>query len=392
MRAKIAFDTLYYLQKEGRKYSANVQTGFIRKDYRNSRGIDHPNLVFIPKKYDPSKKYSVRIFLHGAVSSFDISKIYSYVNRQDTAWNSVEYIGIYPAGWIASQWWSYSQYDNISRLIDFVKQNYNVDENSISLSGISDGATGVYYLSNFYATPFSCFFPYIGSMASAGILADRQLFMQNYTGLSFFIVNTANDHIFCIENEVPYVNLLKQLQANVTFIRVDTSGHNTRWFPALQDSISSFRVNHRRNPFPDRVIFATDNPDTLGRKFWIKINKLGRVRGEAALEDPNTIERNSLKYNAFPRKREFGQIDVAKEGNTVNVMTKGVKKYTLLLSPEHFDFSRPIRIVTNSILSFEGVVSKDIETLLKYNILDNDRTMLYGAEVLVTVGKKYKGE
>jgi|GEM_PF-1889396 predicted esterase len=390
LKANIAFDTLYNLLKGGRKYSVDVQKGFIRKDYRNSRGIDHPNLVFIPKKYDPSKKYSVRVFLHGAVSSFDISRIYSYVNRQDTAWNSVEYIGIYPAGWIASQWWSYSQHDNISRLIDFVKGNYNVDENDISISGISDGATGIYYLANFYSTPFSCFFPYIGSMGAAGMLADRQLYLQNYQGLPFFIVNTAKDHIFNIDDVIPYVKALQRVSGQVSFVQVDTSGHSTRWFPVLQDSIRAFRVNHKRNPFPDRIVFATEKPDTLGRKFWIRIVKLGRVKGETDLEDSNTIESDSVGYPAFARKMRFGQVDATKDGNTVYVKTRGVKKYSLLLSPEHFDFSKPIRLFTNNTLSFEGLVEKDTKTLLKYNAIDNDRTMLYGAELVVTVGREYK--
>lgn len=42
---------------------------------------------------------------------------------------------------------------------------------------------------------------------------------------------------------------------------------------------------------------------------------------------------------------------------SVAVRTRGVRKYTLLLSPDRFDFSQPIRVVTNGALSFEGRVT-----------------------------------
>ena len=56
----------------------------------------------------------------------------------------------------------------------------------------------------------------------------------------------------------------------------------------------------------------------------------------------------------------------------------GREEYTLLLSPDRFDFSLPIRVVTNGALSFEGRVTPTADTLLKWAARDNDRTMLLG--------------
>jgi hypothetical protein len=44
--------------------------------------------------------------------------------------------------------------------------------------------------------------------------------------------------------------------------------------------------------------------------------------------------------------------------------------------------------VTNGRVAFEGKVEKSVATLLKWAGHDNDRTMLFGAELKIEVGKK----
>jgi hypothetical protein len=64
-----------------------------------------------------------------------------------------------------------------------------------------------------------------------------------------------------------------------------------------------------------------------------------------------------------------------------------VAEFTLLLSPEVFDFSRPVRVVADDRVVFEGRVEKSLPTLLKWAASDNDRTMLFGAEVTVALSR-----
>lgn len=87
----------------------------------------------------------------------------------------------------------------------------------------------------------------------------------------------------------------------------------------------------------------------------------------------------------FPRERASGRIDVERRANVVDVRTRGIARFTLLLSSEKFDFSEAIRVVTNGRTSFEGMVSPSPEVLMKWAAHDNDRTMLFGHELQVTV-------
>jgi len=87
----------------------------------------------------------------------------------------------------------------------------------------------------------------------------------------------------------------------------------------------------------------------------------------------------------FPRQRESGRIDLKRSGNRVDATSRGVGAFSLLLSPDQFDLTRPVTVVVNGRTAFEGSVQKDIRTLLKWGARDNDRTMLFAAELRVEV-------
>ena len=85
----------------------------------------------------------------------------------------------------------------------------------------------------------------------------------------------------------------------------------------------------------------------------------------------------------FPRNGESGRVDLARSGNRSDAKTRGVAAFTLLLSPDQFDLNRAVTVVVNGRTVFEGIVQRDVRTLLKWAARDNDRTMLFGAELRI---------
>ena len=59
--------------------------------------------------------------------------------------------------------------------------------------------------------------------------------------------------------------------------------------------------------------------------------------------------------------------------------------FTLLLSPSEFDFEQPIQVIVNDREVFKGAVKKDLRALLRLAARDEDRTMLFGAELRIDV-------
>ena len=87
------------------------------------------------------------------------------------------------------------------------------------------------------------------------------------------------------------------------------------------------------------------------------------------------------RRNLFSRSGPSGRVDLTRAGNTVQAATRGVAAFTLLLSPDQFDFTKPVKVVANGRTVFESRVHKDVRTLRKWADIDNDRTMLFGAEI-----------
>jgi len=63
-----------------------------------------------------------------------------------------------------------------------------------------------------------------------------------------------------------------------------------------------------------------------------------------------------------------------------------VAAFTLLISPDQFDLSKPLTVVADGKTVFQGTVNPSVATLLKWAAMDNDRTMLFAAEVPVSLG------
>ena len=74
-----------------------------------------------------------------------------------------------------------------------------------------------------------------------------------------------------------------------------------------------------------------------------------------------------------------------RDGNTFEARTRGVAKFSLLLSPDVVDLSKPVVVRVNGEVVFDGPVREDLQTLLRWYARDLDRTMLYTAELPIHV-------
>ena len=83
------------------------------------------------------------------------------------------------------------------------------------------------------------------------------------------------------------------------------------------------------------------------------------------------------------RNGRSGRVELTRTGNTVTVATRNVKEFTLLLSPDQFDFEKSIKVMVNGRVAFNGHVEKSVATLTKWASRDNDRTMLFAAELKI---------
>ncbi|MEQ1908999.1 MAG: PDZ domain-containing protein [Vicinamibacterales bacterium] len=466
----VGFDEALRRLRLGRTYARDVPTGSVRASYKSEAG-EYFYALDVPEGYDPSRKYQVRVQLHGGVGRIEQSTPRDSAPLGRLA--GAEQIYVLPYAWRDAPWWSGRQVDNLRAILDRVKRTYNVDENRVVLSGVSDGGTGAYYVATRDTTPFASFLPlngFVMVLRNEASDADGDLFVNNLVNKPMFIVNGGKDPLYPTSVVDPYVAHLKSGGVDLVYQPQQSAGHDTSWWPEVKDTFEAFVAAHPRRPLPDTLTWASGPPHIPSRAHWLVIDRLAAQRPDnTKLADLNTMdmpreadfgirssgarvnrvvkgssaEQMGLRsgdlvsrvnnqattdgtdvaemlrdYPAgrpllltvtrgsesvrltgryaptvlpgetsamFPFQREFGRVDLKRSGNTVEASTTGVGAFTLLLSPDQFDLSKPITVMVNGRSAFEGIVQKDVKTLLEWAARDNDRTMLFAAELHVDV-------
>jgi dienelactone hydrolase len=456
-------------------FSPRVPKGRLSLERIAPDGEKYHYVLVVPSTYDPERPMPLRIYLHGRSDTED--------RHQANRWNFDLFgpdggLALYPSAWRGANWWSQSQVANLLALLTELKHTYNVDENRISVIGVSDGGLGAFYLAFRNPTPFASFLALLahgGALTNPRLGAGGPFFVPNLKNSPLFLVNGALDPLYPARDVAPFVALYRQAGVDVTFLPQDESGHELRWWPAVSPAVDTFITEHPRNPFPDHISWETFRTGQDNRAFWLLIDslgptssstrfpgydsitplpaeptlgvradqasdggvrvlavELGSLGGKAGLRagdkilavngqlTPNVpglvnatrgltwgdtmsflVERNGAAgllgvvlgprpdevgpQVVFPRPVPTGRVELERRGNEVIVETNGVRRYTLLLSPAQFNLDQPVRVVTNGAVSFEGKVDKQVSTLLRWAAQDRDRTMMYLAELTITV-------
>jgi len=468
----IAFDDAFVRLRRGRVYSADAARGVVQGRYASEAGQYYYTLD-VPESYEPARKYQVRVQLHGGVGRVETNVPPRAGSNARLA--GAEQIYVMPYAWRDAPWWSTRQIENLRAIIDLVKRTYNVDENRVALSGVSDGGTGVYYAAMRDTTPFASFLPlngFIGVLENETAEADGDLFPNNLLNKPLFIVNGGRDPMYPTSVVDPYVEQLRSGRVDLVYRPQPAAAHDTSWWPEIKDPFERFVAEHPRVPLPDALTWESGPPNIPSRAHWLVIDRLGaEPAGAPSLPDVNampkhaapefgirasgtrinrvvkgsnaeriglragdvvvtinnqpataeadlvellrsypagrplllTVERGGESVRVtgryaptmpaggsdvmFPRQRQSGRVDLVRSANRVDAKSRGVAAFTLLLSPDQFDLNRTITVVVNGRTLFEGIVPRDLRTLLKWAARDNDRTMLFAAELHITVAR-----
>ena len=373
--------------KAGRDYRP-ARTGRINLP-TGDRGLSLDNVLEVPADYVPTRAWPLRVALHGGVGrpapGPDDPPARALTNRIPITGELV----LHPRAWSGSEWWTFGQVENIAKLVDRVKHDYNVDESRIYVTGISDGGTGVYFLAMRAATLWAACLPLNGHplvLANPDSGADGQLFPGNLVNCPLRAVNGGRDPLYPAASVAPMIAMFRRGGVPIEFQVYEEAGHDVSWWGEERPRYEQFLAGHRRSAHPERVSWATERTDRYNRFRWLVIDRLGMRGSDRPLADVNRFEAgNGREMTLFARPRPSGRVDAVRRGNAFDVETRGVTAFTLLLSPDVIDFAAPVRVSVNGRVVHDAVVAKSRETLLAWAARDHDRTMLYAAEVKVTV-------
>lgn len=367
------FSEAYARLKEGPQYQTGVPTGRIDAERVTAEGTEFPYVFVVPSTYDPARSYPVRFMLHGG-----IGRPLSSDRRWANNWRrsaGEDWITVLPASWNNHPWWAMSQVENLHGILSEIKATYNVDENRVFAAGISDGGTGVYFLAFKDTTPWAGFLPFIGHpgvLMNPRISSEGQIHVGNLTNKPLFIVNGEVDRLYPVRSVRPFLESFEDVGVDFEF-RPQPGGHDMSWLPDEAENLERFFAQTMRDPLPDRVVWAAESGEAYSRAHWVVIDDVGPIVGD----------RDRAALARLTSDGMTPVVDVTREGNSVTVSAYRVRSLRLLISPDAFDLSRPIRVEANGTVVFDGLVTPSVETLHHWSDLDRDRTMLFAAEIEV---------
>ena len=390
--AQAGFDEAYQKLKQGRTYTPQ-KSGVVMLSNRTADGVEHNYAVDIPPGYDPARRYQVRFQLHGGIGGRANNQPRG--NGEIGPLAGAEQIYVIPYAWRDAPWWDDDQILNLNTILDSLNGTYNVDENRVVLSGVSDGATGAYFIAMRDTTPFASFLPLNGfiMVLSNSDIDDGRIFPNNLRNKPLFVVNGGNDRLYPTSRVEPFTRHLMLSGVEIDYQPEPEGQHNTAWWPEVKGPFEQFVAGHPRDPHPAKLTWeAADH--LHNRAHWLVIDEFGAARGEAKeMPDANLMRPPGSPLMAlatnpmFEKSKTAGRVDLVRTGNTVEATTKGVTAFTLLLSPDRFDFNQPIKVTANGREVFNKRVERSVKTLLKWAERDNDRTMLYAAELNIKLPK-----
>lgn len=384
------FDEVYAKLRKGPAYKADVPKGKIIRSHKIN-GIDHHYIIFVPLDYDPANRYPVQWDLHGGMGQPEWKK----PDGSWSGWGAVKeadfhqnYIVVAPAGWWDSMWWTASQVDNFKYIMEDVKKTWNIHENRVLFMGNSDGAVAAWFYAFRYPDPWVFYTGYVGfpaRLTNNSMRADGQMHLSNLEGQRFLLHNGVKDRIVDIEVVRKYLEVFKKIDVEIEYTEHPDRGHDLNL--TQEQAIKPYQMLNelRRDPLPEKLSWATERVDRYNRHFWVIIEEL----------DPNNkIDKSNILPRIYGKNvpyeppfdpKPWGQVRLERQNNKVIANTIGVKKFRLLLSPEEYDFSKPVQIIVNKKEVFNGKLEKSVDTLVKWNDIDKDREMLFAAEMEVVV-------
>ncbi len=343
---------------------APVQRG---KEVFKQGTVDREYEWVLPPKYDPAKPTPLWIYLHGSNGPQGTEPWSSWASSKGM-------ICVAPTSPNKSYWHPVDgatdplDYEEsfFFAFMDSWRAKFNVDPDRIYLSGFSAGGFGSWWFSLRYPEYWAAVMPMAGGPPANW--GERGPYEQPGK-LGYWIWHGDEDKDVPVDLDRKGVEWLKKLGTPVWYQEYKGGDHNT-WFgkdkAAIEKVVLEVVEKERRIVWPTRVVWCWD-------ALWYKtFPKTAPLKGGWWLEFGECGERARIEA-------EYAG------GNIYKVTTKDVKDFTIRVTPDMVDLSKPVVIQANGAEVFSGLVEIDFDLLLKRQEKWADPKRLLTGEVHVAV-------
>ncbi len=342
--------------------------GTIPDERIDVRGHTYHLALSVPLTYQPMKSYGLVVCLHGAGFTGD-----AYLERWQARLGE-DYVLACPTTPMGA-WFTRNAEELVLATIRSVQRRYHIDPDRIFLTGMSNGGIGAWVIGMHDAPLFAGIAP----MAS-GLDGVLMPFLANLRSTQIYIIHGVKDQVMPVELSRAITQELTKL--GYPFVYREhyrehpmAGGH---YFPREElPELVAWLDAQRRNPLPTSVTVVREAShfQPFG---WVRIDATDPI---AAFSEDLVSKRDDRI-----KRREYARLDASIVGpNRIEVRVERVQRYSLFLNEQLIDSSKPLVVLTNGQVSFDGPVTPSLETLLRQARLRQDSRQLFPIHLVIQV-------
>ena len=346
-------------------------TGTISGERIDVQGRAYHVALSVPPTYQPAKDYGLVVCLHGAGFTGE-----AYLERWQVRLGN-DYVLACPTV-PSGAWFTRGAEELVLATIHSVQRRFHIDPDRIFLTGMSNGGIGAWVIGMHDAPLFAGLAP----MAS-GLDNVLMPFLANLRSTPVYIIHGAKDEVMPVELSRSITKELTRLGYPFVYREHDrehpmAGGH---YFPKeeLPELVTWFNAQ-RRNTLPTTltVVREASHFQPFG---WVRIDATDAI---AAFSEDLVSKKDDLI-----KRREYARLDATIVApNRIEVQADRVQRYSLFLNEQLIDSTKPLVVLTNGQMSFEGSVTPSLETLLRQARLRQDFRQLFPIHLAIQVRKQ----
>src|SRR5664279_1207832 len=257
---------------------ASILQGQTLVTYRSTvDGSEQPYALYVPKSYDPARRYPLVVSLHEEESNhvvnlkrvFGIPARYGETGLQALSRlavpRAVDYLVACPFARGTMGYQGIAEQDVYDVLAD-VKRRYPVDEDRIYLTGSSMGGGGALWLGLTRPDLWAAVAP-----VCADVFPGTEDLAPNALNLPMRFFHGDADPAVAVESSRQWQRRLLTLDSPVEYIEYPGVRHNAWDFAYRNGAIFDWFGKYRRNPNPDRVRLVARDLH-YAAAYWVRID------------------------------------------------------------------------------------------------------------------------
>ena len=369
-RADASIETISRIMQTGRTYQTQP-IGTLPDEELTIQGVVYPLSISIPLTYQPAKSYGLVVCLHGAGFTGDV-----YLERWRARLGDDYLLACptYPSG----AWFARRAEELVLATIQYASRRYHVDPDRIFLTGMSNGGIGAWLIGMHHAPLFAGIAP----MAS-GLDDVLMPFLANLRNTSIYMIHGAKDQVMPVElsrsisrelGALGYPHVYREHQHEHPI----AGGH---YFPREElPALVTWLNRQRREPLPKKLTVVREASHFQPFN-WLRLEATDPI----ASFSEDLVDKRDERVN----RREYAKLDAAIVGpNRIEVKAEHVQRYGLFLNDQLVDLSKPLTVLTNGHVSFNGLVTPSLETLLRQSRRRQDPRRLFPIHQTIIVQKQ----